>query len=73
MGSILTAVSRRTVFIAAIALVLVSFGLYLPILPSQNGLRGQKKPSRGGVTYIYEMDTHDGWSGIFVKSLWSLC
>jgi len=59
MGFTLPAINRRTVSIAVIGLILVSYGLTLPILPS-GGLKGVKKAGRGGVTYIYEMDTHDG-------------
>lgn len=59
MGLTLPALNRRTGLVAVVALILVSYGLWVPFLPS-NGLRGVRKAGRGGVTYIYEMDTHDG-------------
>lgn len=67
MGITLPAINRRSVSIAVIGLILVSYGLYLPLLPS-DGLRGVKKAGKGGVTYIYEMDTHDGQSWLLIRS-----
>lgn len=53
-----TAATRRTGLFAVVCLVIIVCGLYVPLLPTP-GLRA-KKAGRGGATYIYEMDTHDG-------------
>jgi hypothetical protein len=53
-----TIFSRRTGIYALGCLLLVLSGLYIPLMPTP-GLR-TRKAGRGGSTYIYEMDTHDG-------------
>ena len=55
-----TLATRRTGLFAVVCLVIIVCGLYVPLLPTP-GLRA-KKAGRGGATYIYEMDTHDGES-----------
>lgn len=61
MSLTLPPLNRRTGLVALVAFILVVYGLSVPILPSGGrGLRGVKKAGRGGATYIYEMDTHDG-------------
>jgi hypothetical protein len=52
--------TRRTGLFALVCFVFIVCGLYVPLLPTP-GLKA-KKAGRGGATYIYEMDTHDGES-----------